>query len=715
MTKTDRKKTAPPAVAKPVADPVAPLATPRLFHWRDRRDILHLGIVLACAFALRMVFFYLNQKNNPVFFFPIMDALYHHEWAEKIVAGTARVDEAFFRGPLYPYVLALFYKISGSSIAFAVFVQHLMGTCNAGLIYLLSREYFSPRVSLVAGITCALYWTLVYFEGDLLIETLVLPLNTLGFLSLAIALRTNSAWRFGLSGLAFGLSAIARPSILIFFPVIPFAIYLNRHSRSSRPLPWVTQSAVVLGVIAAVILPVMIRNYVADRSIVPIATSGGVNFYIGNNRLSDGSTAIVPGTRADWWGGYYDAIAIAEREEGRKLKTSEVSNYFFRKGLEWINDRPGDAARHFLRKLRFFWAGPERANNKFLYFFWGLAGMRYVPLPGFWLVGPLALCGGVLLWRRRRLLSPLYLFIATYMVGVVIYFVNARFRLPVVPLLIIFAAYAAVYTVEVTRRKDFRAVRLLVMLGVAAILVNADFLAFQQTRAYSNAFSYSTLGNAYTKMGLTDKALDQYQKAWDLNESAPTPAFEYIARDVTYNMGILLWKKDMCSRAIEALRRVGGTDQYACNALEALGDCYLRKGQIENARIVFEEFRRLAPEDERAHTGMARVYAATGAPEQAESILRTIVDPSRAVYVPAYVALAEVQRTLGKIDEAIVSYTNIAKFSGFERDALIALAELYQQKGDIPSAITTLQTASNYFPPGDPTIRDWLLRLQSQR
>src|SRR4051812_46355258 len=71
-------------------------ATP--FGRKNRRDWADLGIVVGVALLLRMVFFFLNQKFNPTFRFPIMDSLYHHEWAMDLVNGGTKGTDAFFRG-----------------------------------------------------------------------------------------------------------------------------------------------------------------------------------------------------------------------------------------------------------------------------------------------------------------------------------------------------------------------------------------------------------------------------------------------------------------------------------------------------------------------------------------------------------------------------------------------------------------------------------------
>jgi tetratricopeptide (TPR) repeat protein len=685
------------------------------FHWSNRSDRLDLALVVGAALVLRIAFFFLNKAFNPTFYFPVMDSFYHHEWALDLVAGGTPGTDAFFRGPLYPYTLAALYKISGSSIAFAVFVQHLLGAMTAGVIYLTARELFSRPVALVAGLTVALYWVLVYMEGDLLIETLFILLNSVSVLLLTMGIQRQRTALLAAGGLALGLATIARPSVMVFFVAVPLAIWLGARRNAAPKRSWVVQTAIVAVACAIPIMPVMIRNYMVARAVVPVGASGGVNFYIGNNPASDGSTAIVPGTRADWWGGYEDAIAMAEKDRGRKLKLAEVSDYFFERGFQFIAQNPGRAARHMGKKFLMFWGAGERANDKYIYFFWRLAKMKYIPLPGFWLVAPLAIVGGLLLWRRRADLSMFYLFVGLYSAGVIAFFVNARFRLPVVPVLCMFAAYAAVYLWRAMREKDFGVLKVLLITTGAAVLVNSDYLYQRQMRAYADAFSNFTLANAYLKMGDKATALHHYGRATEINAQYPTTAYDLIRREVDYNLGVLLWENGMCSRAIEILERVGGNDEFALHALDCLGDCYLKRNDVANAARVYQQLRALSPSDQRGIAGLARCAALTGDYATAERMLTQIVNPTGTVYPPAFIALAEVQQAQGKIDEAIASYSQIAKLTGFERQAYLALVELYRQKGDTEAALQALDRAALYSPPNDPTIQGLFSALRARR
>ncbi len=716
MTKKDKQVHARRKPSAATRDPIRDsFDAAQPFGWRNRADWLQLGIVVGVALALRLTFYFLNQAFNPTFNFPVMDSLYHHEWALDIVAGGTPGTDAFFRGPMYPYFLAALYKISGSSIAFAVLVNHILGALTAGFVYLTARELFSRSVALVAGLAVASYWVLIYMEGDLLVETLFMFFNAASLLFLTMGIRRRHLVYLAAGGLALGLATITRPSVMVFFPAIPLAIWLAWPREAGGKRGWIAQSIVVAVACALPIMPVMIRNYQVAHAIVPVGASGGVNFYIGNNPASDGSTAIVPGTRADWWGGYNDAIAIAEKDLGRKLKLSEVSDYYFHRGFEYIKTHPGEAGALTLKKFQMFWGAGERANDKYIYFFWHLAKMKYVPLPGFWLVAPLAILGAVLLWRRRNELVMFYLFVGLYSIGVIVFFVNARFRLPIVPVLCMFAAYGAAYLWRAFREKQYGVVKALIIVAAAAALVNSDYLYQKQMRAYSDAFSNYTLGNAYLKMGDKGAALSHYTRADEIQREYPTTAYHFIQREVDYNLGTLLWENGMCSRAIPVLERVGGNDEFTLHALDCLGDCYLNRKDIAHATQVYEHLMSISPSDQRGVAGLARCAALTGDYAKAESMLKQIINPTGTVYPPAYIALAEVQRAQGKIDDAIASYTNIARLIGYQRQGYLALVELYRQKGDTQSALKALDQAALYSPPNDPTVEGLMGSLRARQ
>ena len=130
MAKKSRKRSTSKAAPKRptrAVDPATRLTASGGVAWMELRQI---GAIFALALTVRLVFFFVNRGSNPLFYHPILDSLFHHEWAGRIIDGNFWGDEVFFRAPLYPYVLALLYKVSGSSITLAVLVQHVTGSTS---------------------------------------------------------------------------------------------------------------------------------------------------------------------------------------------------------------------------------------------------------------------------------------------------------------------------------------------------------------------------------------------------------------------------------------------------------------------------------------------------------------------------------------------------------------------------------------------------------
>ena len=585
-----------------------------------RGEFKYLAVIFAVSLALRLVYFFLNRNNNPLFYHPVLDALFHHEWALEINSGNFWGNEVFFRAPLYPYLLAFVYKLGGNNIAAAVFVQHLLGAFTPVLVYVLARFYFAPVVAIVAGVFAAVYWPLIFFEGELLIVTLIVSLDLVLLILVVMAMRSGSGALYFASGLVLGLSAIARPSILILLPVLPLVMRftVKRHGRYRGLLP------IALG-LAVVVAPVIVRNYVVGRDIVPIAAQGGVNFYIGNNPQANGSAAVVPGVRADLHGTYRGAIELAENAVGRPLKPSEVSNYYMRKGLRFMADSPAQAAGLLLKKTYLFWGGAERSNSKYLEFFWNRFGFGRLWLPGFWLLGPLALLGGVVVWRRRAELSLLYLFVASYMVGVVLFFVNARFRLPVAPVLAIFAGYAIVYVYGLARGRSTELWRILPALVVFALFVNLDFLRFRGVRSYDVAVSHYELGRAHLKQGNRAAALVELQSARRTYERHPHPGYRQIAGNVDYYLGELYWEDGRYNEAVVPLGRIAGDNILSVRARNMLADSFVHLGRPQRAVAVYKVNLDVESADSRVHEAQKTSYLGiAGALEQLGSLEEAI-------------------------------------------------------------------------------------------
>lgn len=404
----------------------------QVFPWLESLAVIVLAVVLRVLYILQA------RQNDPLFFSPQLDALYHHQWALAILRRTEFINDAYFRAPLYPFFLALIYRLFGVNLFLARLVQALLGGIGCGLTCLLGKYLFNRRIGFIAGLIMAVYPLFIYFDGELLIPVLLVPLILAGFLSLYYSKKTDRHW--WLSGLIFGLGSIARPNLLAFVVVLPLWFILEYRQTFWRRL------AVFFLALLVPILPVTIRNYLKSGQLVIIAWQGGTNFFIGNNEHSDGTTAIVPGTRKSWWGGYNDVKLGAEKVVGRELKGAEIDRFWMKKGLEFWQRQPGRALLLTLKKIYLWFAGYEVSNDRDLYFFKRYTFLNFLLFQTltlkfpFGLILPFGLSGIYLTRRRWRTLLPVYLFLLVYSLSFIIFFVTARYRMPLIPFYLFFAA-----------------------------------------------------------------------------------------------------------------------------------------------------------------------------------------------------------------------------------------------------------------------------------
>ena len=195
------------------------------------------------------------------------------------------------------------------------------------------------------------------------------------------------------------------------------------------------------------ILPVTVYNYVQSYEITLIAAYGGINFYIGNYDGADGTSAVIPGVRQDWQGGKEDTKQIAEKELGRTLTEAEQSEFWFDKTIDDISSDPIRWLGLLGKKTMLLINGFELSNNFGFYYFAHqttfmklLLHRTYLFFP-YGLLLPIGLIGMLALSKYETKHKLLFLLIISTIISIVLFLVTARYRLYLVPPLILFASY----------------------------------------------------------------------------------------------------------------------------------------------------------------------------------------------------------------------------------------------------------------------------------
>jgi len=528
------------------------------------------AVIFAVALAVRLV--YVAEVRHTPFFQTLgLDAKFYDQWARDILTGQAHPG-AFFMTPLYSYFLAGVYWLFGRDLLLVRVVQAVIGSLSAALTCGIGREAFGRRVGVASGLVAACYGALVFYDGAVLLEPLLVLLVTLSLYLLLVAERSpRSRLLHMLAGCALGAASVGRAAALLLVPAA--AGWAAAAVRKGAARRWAPAALVVAGAVL-VVAPVTVRNYVASGDFVAITSNGGINFYIGNSAAATGGYVKPAGLDivSD-----PDGRAIAERALGRGLRPSEVSAYWYGLATRFISEHPGKWLSLLVRKLSFALSSYEIPQLENYYFQKGYSRLLSLPLPGFAVVGPLGLLGLAMALRRRGA-ALLGLFLAVYVASVVAFFVVARYRLPVVPPLIAGACHAVFELAARARARRWRAfLAPAAALAALAFLVNANLWGVDRGTAFAQ--SHFRVGIILGERGLTEEAIAEYRRAIEIDPAYPQSHL---------NLGALLAEQGRTEEAVAAFRRALTLDPRLAAArlnlamaLKASGDAEAALAQID--------------------------------------------------------------------------------------------------------------------------------------
>jgi hypothetical protein len=192
----------------------------------------------------------------------------------------------------------------------------------------------------------------------------------------------------------------------------------------------------------SLLIPVAARNAYVGGGFYITTSQFGPNFYIGNNPAADGTYQSLRFGRGAPEYERQDATDLAERALGRRLTPAEVSGYWTDRALLFVTSRPGAWLSLMARKVALLWNATEMLDTESqeAHAEWSLPLRLGGFIGHFGLLVPLALFGVFATWPMRSRLYVLYAMTLAYAASVVLFYVFARYRYPLVPLLILFAA-----------------------------------------------------------------------------------------------------------------------------------------------------------------------------------------------------------------------------------------------------------------------------------
>ena len=541
-------------------------------------------VCLLAGLLLRAAFF-IELRHSPFYHSPSLDPLEYDDWAREIAAGKILWTSIPIHGPGYPFFLAGIYALSGGSYAAVYLVQLALGLLNVFLVWRLGLNCFDRAAAFAAALFAALLWTPVYFEGLLMPPPLLLTLDLAALLGLDFGRRTGRLWPWLAGGIFLGLSAITWPIILVFVVGLFFWLLLFPPKPLTRPA--ILPALFVLVGAGLCIAPVAYQNVRAGRDFVLVQKNGGLNFYLGNNPDADGTPNVRP--TGDW-----DRLITKPILEAKAYRPSEQDRFFISKVEEFARAEPGRFFHLQARKAALLLNAREVRATFDPEFFRRQYRSLSLPWPGFGLLLPLALLGMILL--RPPVPSLLLLYLALNAAALVATVVSARYRMPLVPALALFAGNGLIELGRMARALELRRLALsLLFLLAAGLAVHCPY----PVPRHGNAEEHYHVGNAYYARGNLYAAEVAYR-----NALAEDPGFSLALG----GLAMIAWEQGDHERALALFRRALEVDPDNIPVRARYADRLREAGEGDAALAQYQSILKLWPVDAASHLGAAMIY-----------------------------------------------------------------------------------------------------------
>lgn len=411
--------------------------------WNQHSALISL---VAVGLVVRLIFLIQTQSME----LQIVDERHYYQLASSLFSGFGFAwgpgKLTSIRPPLYPGFMALVWTVIGEqSLAVIRGFQIIISLVNVVLVYQLGRRIFNQRIAILAATIFCFYPSLLAFNFLILTEVLFTCLLTAFLLSYVYLLQTNKGTMAFWSGLALGLAALTR-SIVWPFPLIlcPMAFFTLSGTKATR----LKLSVILLLGYLVVVAPWAVRNTNLQGVFTVVNSMGGVTLLMGNYEYTPMDRAWDPMTLF----GDHSVFALLKKEhpETVHLTEGQKEQWAKKQAVAFMLENPGLTFQRSLIKFASFW-GLERTIPA------GFSAGLYHPPAWFAVVVtflvPLTYacvmilaCFG-LFWGLPEDPRIHWLFILLILVISVLHsivFGHSRYHLPLMPLLVLYAASALV-------------------------------------------------------------------------------------------------------------------------------------------------------------------------------------------------------------------------------------------------------------------------------
>jgi 4-amino-4-deoxy-L-arabinose transferase-like glycosyltransferase len=398
---------------------------------KSRRSNTRIILLLAAAFIIRLIVAF--TIDTPV----ISDDANYHDIAVSIAEGKGFCfsgQPTALRPPGYPYFISVIFGIFGESVAAVRCIQAVIDTVACFLLYLIGKICFGRKTAFIGMAIMAFFPLHIMYIPRILTEilfTFFLLLFT--WLMLRKQDEEWDAVRILLLASVIAILTLIRPTGGILLLTAGIFIW-NRSGKIKENLK---NTGLLVLVFSLLLFPWLARNQAVFGRFQLTSTSG-INFWIGNNPRSNGGYVLRKEA---------DSLFAGKSE-------FETSDLAFDAAVRYLTEHPWSypllevkKAAHFFSSdfgimvfLQFKkgWQPSQFTGSLFRTLSAPLWMLLHLPYIIVMILAIIFLLFGKTGKERNRLI--LLSIPASFLLVHLIYFGGARFRMPVMPLIILLAA-----------------------------------------------------------------------------------------------------------------------------------------------------------------------------------------------------------------------------------------------------------------------------------
>lgn len=414
-----------------------------------RKGLWITGLLFFIALGIELLYI----KSYQVHYFISKDGYLYTNIAESFLQGKGLVntvnfaegadhlmraipkDRDYVVGPVYPLLLAVIYGLFGlKSYGMVVVVLHAaLGAASAVLAYKTGDLLFGKRFAWIPYVLTLGYPLFAFWGMYVLTEVTYVFAIWLFLYCLARYAQEIGRPRIStlvIMGAVIGFSNLVRPLLLLYFPVLGFWIFWMKGWKLKSAL---RDFCVIVIMTVVVMSPWWIRNELKYHQFIAVSNYGSYEFYLGNN----------PRTVTDSYFFFdqpsYDPAVKARIE---KLPILEQEKEYKSWGVSYILSHPVlFLERTYAKEKNLFWNPVSPADGQAYKMKGDFLDKWYL------LLGLLGILFSLIRLKKYSFLL-LYTFYYSFVVSMITVVSGARYRLPVMPAMILLGSLVFVILIN---------------------------------------------------------------------------------------------------------------------------------------------------------------------------------------------------------------------------------------------------------------------------